>query len=184
MMADIGNAERVELMQRLVALEVEHRDLDAAIHRLGEHSGHDQLQLTRLKRRKLLLRIRSRGSSGRSTRCHGLIDAGCSCATRGPRGTSLRHLSRTRPYVVEADDVILTEIVTALHLDHHQRIAYRVLEAMLGLHGMYVEPLALTRKVSSPRVTLATPVTTTQCSLRRWWSCSESAPRFHSIRLI
>jgi len=56
MMADIGNAERVELMQRLVALEVEHRDLDAVIYRLAEHSGHDQLQLTRLKRRKLLLK--------------------------------------------------------------------------------------------------------------------------------
>jgi hypothetical protein len=55
-MGDIGNAERVELMQRLVALEVEHRDLDAVIQRLAEHSGHDQLQLTRLKRRKLLLK--------------------------------------------------------------------------------------------------------------------------------
>ena len=55
-MGNIGNAERVELMQRLVALEVEHRDLDAVIQRLGEHSGHDQLQLTRLKRRKLLLK--------------------------------------------------------------------------------------------------------------------------------
>ncbi len=55
-MTDVGNAERVELMQRLVALEVEHRDLDAVIHRLVEHSGHDQLQLTRLKRRKLLLK--------------------------------------------------------------------------------------------------------------------------------
>ena len=33
MMADIGNAERVALMQRLVALEVEHRDLDAVIQR-------------------------------------------------------------------------------------------------------------------------------------------------------
>ena len=55
-MTDVGNAERVELMQRLVALEVEHRDLDAVIHRLAEHSGHDQLQLTRLKRRKLLLK--------------------------------------------------------------------------------------------------------------------------------
>ena len=43
-------------LQRLVALEVEHRDLDAVIHRLAEHSGHDQLQLTRLKRRKLLLK--------------------------------------------------------------------------------------------------------------------------------
>ncbi len=55
-MADIGNAERVALMQRLVALAVEHRDLDAVIQRLAEHSAHDQLQLTRLKRRKLLLK--------------------------------------------------------------------------------------------------------------------------------
>ena len=55
-MADIGNAERVALMQRLVALQIEHRDLDAVIHRLAENSAHDQLQLTRLKRRKLLLK--------------------------------------------------------------------------------------------------------------------------------
>ena len=55
-MDDIGNADRVALMQRLVALQVEHRDLDAVIHRLGESAGHDQLQLTRLKRRKLLLK--------------------------------------------------------------------------------------------------------------------------------
>jgi hypothetical protein len=55
-MDDIGNAERVELMQRLVALNIEHRDLDAVIDRLADHSGHDQLQLTRLKRRKLLLK--------------------------------------------------------------------------------------------------------------------------------
>ncbi len=55
-MADIGNAERVALMERLVALEIEHRDLDAVIQRLAEHSAHDQLQLTRLKRRKLLLK--------------------------------------------------------------------------------------------------------------------------------
>ena len=55
-MAEIGNAERVALMERLVALEIEHRDLDAVIQRLGEHPGHDQLQLTRLKRRKLLLK--------------------------------------------------------------------------------------------------------------------------------
>jgi hypothetical protein len=55
-MADIGNAERVELMQRLVALAVEHRDLDTAIGELALHSGRDQLQLTRLKRRKLLLK--------------------------------------------------------------------------------------------------------------------------------
>ena len=55
-MADIGNAERVALMQRLVALQIEHRDLDAVIHRLAQDSTHDQLQLTRLKRRKLLLK--------------------------------------------------------------------------------------------------------------------------------
>jgi hypothetical protein len=55
-MTDIGNAERVALMARLAALQVEHRDLDAVIHRLAHDSTHDQLQLTRLKRRKLLLK--------------------------------------------------------------------------------------------------------------------------------
>ena len=55
-MTDIGNAERVALMERLVALQVEHRDLDAVIHRLAHDASHDQLQLTRLKRRKLLLK--------------------------------------------------------------------------------------------------------------------------------
>ena len=55
-MADIGNADRVELMQRLVALQIEHRDLDDVIRRLGNDPGHDQLQLTRMKRRKLLLK--------------------------------------------------------------------------------------------------------------------------------
>ncbi len=55
-MDDIGNANRVVLMQRLVALKIEHRDLDAAIHQLAKDPAHDQLQLTRLKRRKLLLK--------------------------------------------------------------------------------------------------------------------------------
>jgi hypothetical protein len=55
-MVEIGNADRVTLMQRLVALQVEHRDLDSVIHRLGDEAGHDQLQITRLKRRKLLLK--------------------------------------------------------------------------------------------------------------------------------
>lgn len=55
-MEDIGNADRVALMQRLVALKVEHRDLDAVIHRLDDAPAGDQLQLTRLKRRKLLLK--------------------------------------------------------------------------------------------------------------------------------
>jgi len=33
-MDDIGNADRVGLMQRLVALKIEHRDLDVAIQHL------------------------------------------------------------------------------------------------------------------------------------------------------
>jgi hypothetical protein len=55
-MTDIGNADRVDLMQRLVALQIEHRDLDDVIRRLAEDPGRDQLQLTRMKRRKLLLK--------------------------------------------------------------------------------------------------------------------------------
>jgi hypothetical protein len=55
-MTDIGNPDRVALMQRLVALKIEHRDLDAAIHELAGNPRHDQLQITRLKRRKLLLK--------------------------------------------------------------------------------------------------------------------------------
>ena len=52
----IGDAERVALQQRLVVIKIEHRDLDTAIHRLAADPTHDQLQLVRLKRRKLLLK--------------------------------------------------------------------------------------------------------------------------------
>ena len=55
-MDDIGNADRVALMQRLVALQVEHRDLDAVIQHLVVDPTRDELQVTRLKRRKLLLK--------------------------------------------------------------------------------------------------------------------------------
>jgi hypothetical protein len=55
-MVDIGNADRVSLMQRLVALQVEHRDLDAVIQHLAGDPTRDELQVTRLKRRKLLLK--------------------------------------------------------------------------------------------------------------------------------
>ena len=55
-MVDIGNADRVALMQRLVALQVEHRDLDAVIQHLVLDPTRDELQVTRLKRRKLLLK--------------------------------------------------------------------------------------------------------------------------------
>ena len=55
-MVDIGNADRVALMQRLVALKVEHRDLDVVIQHLVQDPRRDELQVTRLKRRKLLLK--------------------------------------------------------------------------------------------------------------------------------
>jgi hypothetical protein len=55
-MVNIGNADRVALMQRLVALQVEHRDLDAVIQQLVLDPKRDDLQVTRLKRRKLLLK--------------------------------------------------------------------------------------------------------------------------------
>mgnify|MGYP003425119345 CR=1 FL=1 len=53
---NIGNAEHVALQQRIVALKMEHRDLDTAIERLAQDALHDELQLRRLKRRKLRLK--------------------------------------------------------------------------------------------------------------------------------
>lgn len=44
------------MRDRLAALRVEHRDLDAAIAALGEASAAAQLELARLKKRKLRLR--------------------------------------------------------------------------------------------------------------------------------
>lgn len=49
--------ERLELvLERLVALEVEHRDLDSAIDLLIEAGRADDLQLRRFKKRKLQLK--------------------------------------------------------------------------------------------------------------------------------
>jgi hypothetical protein len=45
-----------ETAHRLAELRQEHRDLDAAIAQLGAAIGRDELQLTRLKKRKLLLK--------------------------------------------------------------------------------------------------------------------------------
>ena len=45
-----------EIRGRLNMLRIEHRDLDAAIAALGEGGVIDQLQLARLKKRKLRLR--------------------------------------------------------------------------------------------------------------------------------
>jgi hypothetical protein len=44
------------LARRLIELKVEHRDLDAAIQRLEADHARDELQIRRLKKRKLLLK--------------------------------------------------------------------------------------------------------------------------------
>ncbi len=44
------------MRKRLAALRVEHRDLDFAIDALVQAGGPDQLQVARLKKRKLRLR--------------------------------------------------------------------------------------------------------------------------------
>ncbi len=50
--------EQEILKDKLAALRVEHRDLDDIIARLVERPPYDQLQLQRLKKRKLTLRDR------------------------------------------------------------------------------------------------------------------------------
>ena len=45
-----------EIQRRLIELDVEHRDLDAVIEMLTRDGHHDQLQLRRLKKRKLQLK--------------------------------------------------------------------------------------------------------------------------------
>jgi hypothetical protein len=52
----MDDVERAMLEQRILQLRIEHRDLDDVIRRLAEQPGYDQLQLQRLKRRKLLLK--------------------------------------------------------------------------------------------------------------------------------
>ena len=52
----MDEVERAMLEQRILQLKIEHRDLDDVIKRLAEQPGYDQLQLQRLKRRKLLLK--------------------------------------------------------------------------------------------------------------------------------
>jgi hypothetical protein len=45
-----------EIRRRLVELDVEHRDLDSVIDLLTRDPQHDQLQVRRLKKRKLQLK--------------------------------------------------------------------------------------------------------------------------------
>tara|TARA_R110002072_G_scaffold233277_1_gene390701 strand:+ start:2161 stop:2361 length:201 start_codon:yes stop_codon:yes gene_type:complete len=49
-------SEQEALRQKLAELELEHRDLDDVIARLTERAPYDQLQLQRLKKRKLILK--------------------------------------------------------------------------------------------------------------------------------
>lgn len=48
--------DRDSLLRKLHELRSEHRDLDTVIARLVEHGPVDQLQIVRLKKRKLLLK--------------------------------------------------------------------------------------------------------------------------------
>jgi hypothetical protein len=50
------DAEEAALRAQLAELMQEHRDLDAAIAAMAEQGVKDQLQITRLKKRKLQLR--------------------------------------------------------------------------------------------------------------------------------
>ena len=45
-----------QVRARVIELEIEHRDMDAAIDRLVEAAASDDLQLRRLKKRKLQLK--------------------------------------------------------------------------------------------------------------------------------
>lgn len=51
-----ANDTTATIEQRIIELKLEHRDLDMAINSLTEAPVHDQLQLRRLKKRKLLLK--------------------------------------------------------------------------------------------------------------------------------
>lgn len=52
--ATMENAE--EIRRRISELNLEHRDLDRAIEALEQNPLHDELQLKRLKKRKLMLK--------------------------------------------------------------------------------------------------------------------------------
>jgi hypothetical protein len=48
--------EKAQIQERLHAFEIEHHDLDDVINRLAADPRQDQLQLQRLKKRKLVLK--------------------------------------------------------------------------------------------------------------------------------
>lgn len=52
----MDDPEHAALRRKLVELKTEHRDLDDVITRLSENQPYDQIQLQRLKKRKLHLK--------------------------------------------------------------------------------------------------------------------------------
>ena len=55
-MTELAQEMRQQIEARLGELQLEHRDLDLALHRLIEDPLHDQFALQRMKKRKLLLK--------------------------------------------------------------------------------------------------------------------------------
>jgi hypothetical protein len=53
---ELTEAQELAIRERIAQLRMEHRDLDQVIARLLEDPAHDELQMRRLKRRKLLLK--------------------------------------------------------------------------------------------------------------------------------
>ena len=52
----MDDADSVTLQQKLAELKTEHRDLDDVIAQMIENAPFDQIQIKRLKKRKLLLK--------------------------------------------------------------------------------------------------------------------------------
>lgn len=56
MTTELNDEELTAIRQKLEALQIEHRDLDDVIARLVDDHHQDELQMRRLKRRKLMLK--------------------------------------------------------------------------------------------------------------------------------
>jgi hypothetical protein len=67
MRVQLSDEERLALEAELHRLHIEHRDLDAAIAALEQLGSFDQLQIQRLKKRKLFLRDRVAAVSDKLT---------------------------------------------------------------------------------------------------------------------
>ncbi len=52
----MDDPDQEDLRRQLVDLKTEHRDLDDVIARLSERQPYDQIQLQRMKKRKLILK--------------------------------------------------------------------------------------------------------------------------------